>query len=169
VFLEFVIDPACSIVFEAEGEHADVMRRPPRDPAQKLFGVRALMLSLLQGVTVLMAAWLLYVFALGHGTAVDGARAQAFTVLVLGNLGMILTNRSHTRSVFAMLLTPNRALWLVVAGTLAALALALYLPGPAALFRFAPLDGMQWLAALGAATAGVAWLELYKMLRAQRD
>jgi P-type Ca2+ transporter type 2C len=169
VFMEFVIDPACSIVFEAEGEHGNVMRRPPRDPAQQLFGARALLLSLLQGVTVLLAAWLIYVVALDHGGAVDAARAQAFTTLVLGNLGMILTNRSRTRSVFATLRTPNPALWVVVAGALAALALVLYLPGPEALFRFMPLDGGQWLAALGAAVAGVAWLELYKMLRTQRD
>ena len=169
VFMEFVIGPACSIVFEVEGEHGNVMRRPPRDPAQRLFGIRALLLSLLQGATVLLAGWIVYFVVLNHGGAADGARAQAFTTLVLGNLGMILTNRSHTRSVLATLRTPNPALWLVVAGTLAALALVLYLPAAASLFRFAPLGGGQWLVAMGAATAGVVWLELYKVLRAQRD
>ena len=169
VFMEFVIDPACSVAFEAEGEHGNLMHRPPRDQAQPLFGMSALLLSLLQGATVLLAAWLLYVYALNHGAATDAARAEAFAVLVLGNLGMILTNRSRTHSVLATLRTPNRALWLVVAGTLAALALALYLPGLAQLFRFAPLDGAQWLAALAAATAGVAWVELYKIWRPQHE
>ncbi len=53
VFLELIIDPACSIVFEAEAEEADVMRRPPRDPRARLFGWRTLTLSLAQGLVVL--------------------------------------------------------------------------------------------------------------------
>lgn len=168
VFMEFVIGPVCSIVFEAEAEHDDVMRRVPRDPGQRLFSKREVLLSLLQGATVLLAAWLVYAVALGNGDAVDSARALAFTTLVFGNLGMVLTNRSHTQSAFAVLRLPNPALWLVVAGTLAALVLVLYLPALAALFRFAPLDAGQWLAGLAAALAGVAWPELYKVLHTQR-
>lgn len=167
VFMEFIIDPACAIVFEAEGEHGDVMSRPPRRPEQRLFNLSLISLSLLQGMAVLLAAWAVYALALERGEGVDGARAMAFTTLVLGNLGLIITNRSRSRSVLDTLRVPNPALWLVVAGTLLALALVLYQPMLARLFRFAPLDGMQWLTGLGAAIAGVAWLELYKVLRSR--
>jgi Ca2+-transporting ATPase len=40
VFLELIIDPACSVVFEAESEEADVMSRPPRNPQERLFSRR---------------------------------------------------------------------------------------------------------------------------------
>jgi Ca2+-transporting ATPase len=168
VFMEFVIGPACSIVFEAEGEHGDSMRRPPRAPAQRLFNAGIIRLSLLQGTAVLLAAWAVYALLLAQGGAADAARAAAFAVMVCGNLGLILGNRSHTRSALAVLRVPNRALWLVVGATLLALLLVLYLPLPAALFRFAPLDGVQWLAVLAATAAGMVPLEIYKARRVQR-
>ena len=58
VFLELIIDPACSIAFEAEPEEANVMNRPPRDPQRPLFDRRTLLLSLLQGRAFWSSRWL---------------------------------------------------------------------------------------------------------------
>jgi len=57
VFLELIIDPACSVVFEAEAEEAGIMRRPPRNPEEPLFGKRIVLISLLQGLSVLASCW----------------------------------------------------------------------------------------------------------------
>ena len=95
VFLEFVIDPACSIVFEAEPEQADVMRRPPRDSAaSRLLSARTIALSLLQGLAVLVAVAAAYHVALGVSAEAE-ARAVAFAALVFGNTGLIFANRSQ--------------------------------------------------------------------------
>ncbi|MGE5672773.1 MAG: cation-translocating P-type ATPase, partial [Mycobacterium leprae] len=53
VFLEMIIDPACTVVFEGEREEADVMDRAPRNPAEPMFGARLISVSLLQGISVL--------------------------------------------------------------------------------------------------------------------
>ena len=61
IFMELIIDPACSIAFEMEPEERDVMRRPPRDPRRKLFTPRMMVRSLLQGLGALGAALIVFV------------------------------------------------------------------------------------------------------------
>ena len=94
VFLEMIINPACSIAFEAEPAEHDVMSRPPRPTKEPLFGTRILLISLLQGVFVLLATLMVLGFALHQGATEETARALTFTTLVIGSLGLILVNRS---------------------------------------------------------------------------
>jgi len=164
VFLEFVIDPACSIAFEAEPAHPATMRRPPRDPKEPLLGTRLLWYSFLQGVAVLIAVAVLYFLVLDHGFMEERARAMAFTALVLGNAALILSNRSRTRSIFTTLHMPNRALWWVVGGAIGGLAAALYLPAMQEIFRFEALSWLDLLLCLVAASAGILWPEFVRIL-----
>jgi Ca2+-transporting ATPase len=153
VFLELIIDPVSSIVFEAEREEPGIMARPPRRPDAPLFDLGLLAGGLLQGAVVMVAA--LGMFALGihddHGEAVS--RCMAFVTLVLGNLGLVLTNRSMSGGLWQALTRPNRALGLVVAVTLVALVLSLSVPWLRHLFGFAPL-GPPRLAEAAAAAVG---------------
>ena len=163
-FLEFVIDPACSIVFEVEPSDAGAMRRPPRNPAERLFNLRMLTLSLLLGCTLLAAVALLYAWGLSNGRSDDEVRALGFAAIVFGNLLLILANRSGDHSIVEVLASRNVAFWWVVSGALAALAIALYLPQAAQIFRFAPPAASDLLLALGAAACGVLWYEIPKWL-----
>ena len=138
-FLELVIDPVCTIVFEAECEEADLMRRPPRDSRAPLFTARLVLWSLLQGLVVLTGVALLFAAALRSGMTEPQARGLAFATLVLGNFALILVNRSTDRSFAATVSRPNAALWRVLAATIALLALALYLPVLQRVFAFGVL------------------------------
>ena len=164
VFLEFVIDPACSIAFEAEPGENDLMQRPPRDPRAPLFSRLALAVSLLQGVGLLVIVWVVYGYSLGSGAAETVARAFAFTTIVLGNLGLIFANRSHEHPLLAVLRTPNAALWWIVGGTLVGLALVIYLPPLREVFRFAPLHPGEIMISVAAAFTAILWFELIKRL-----
>ena len=168
VFLEFVIDPACSIAFEAEPSEADAMRRPPRAPGEPLFDFRMVLFSVLQGLSVLLMVALMYGYVLLNGAGETEARAMAFTTIVFGNLGLILANRSRTGLIAYTLRRPNRALWWVVGGTLTGVALVLYVPYLRDLFRFAPLHGDDLALCFAAALAGLVWFELYKLYLARR-
>jgi Ca2+-transporting ATPase len=165
VFLEFVIDPACSIVFEAEASERDAMDRPPRDPRARLFDAHLLASSLLLGATLLAAVFALYAWAVASGRGEGEARALGFAAIVAGNLTLIFVNRSRRRTALEMLRRPNRALWWIVAGSLAALAAAIYLPPVAHLFRFAPPPAPEIALALAAGFAGVAWIDVWKARR----
>ena len=118
VFLELVIDPACSIVFESEKEERNVMDRPPRQKSEGLFTKRTLALSLLQGFVVLGIVLIVYVNALARGFSEDEVRTLTFTTIVVANLFLILTNRSWSETALTTLRTPNKAMWWVFFGTI---------------------------------------------------
>jgi Ca2+-transporting ATPase len=161
-FLHLVIDPACSMVFEAQPEEADVMRRPPRDPREPMFGPRILGVSLLQGASVLVVVLTVYVLALRLGQAEDEARAVTFATYLLSNLALIFTNRSWSRVIaFSSLNDP--ILWLVTGGALLFLALVIYVRPLASLFRFAPLGALDVAFCLAAGALSITWFEIVKL------
>jgi Ca2+-transporting ATPase len=165
VFLEMIIDPACSIVFEAEPEESDVMDRPPRNPKEPLLGRQIVLLSLLQGVSVLLIAVAMYAVALNRGQGEQDARALTFTTLIIANLGLILANRSWTRTIVATLRSPNAALWWVVGGALAFLGLVLYVPFLQALFDITALHPIDLVICLAGGLLSILWFELLKRIR----
>jgi Ca2+-transporting ATPase len=155
VFLELIIDPVSSIVFEAEPEEPGVMARPPRDPRAPLFDTFLLVRGLLQGGVVRAAAMAVFLLGIGGEHGEEVARAMAFVTLVLGNLGLVLTHRSITASAFRTMFRPNQALLLVLAMTVSALALALAVPWLRGIFGFAPLGVDQLAEAVAAAFASL--------------
>jgi Ca2+-transporting ATPase len=165
VFLEFIIDPACSIVFEAEQEAPDVMRRPPRDPSAPGLSWPVILLSVAQGMSVLVIVFAVFALDLALSHDPGEARALAFTTLVIANLALIFANRSWTRTILATLRLPNPALWWVTGGALSVLALVLCVPFLRALFQFAPLHPDDVLIAVVAATASILWFEALKFIR----
>jgi Ca2+-transporting ATPase len=165
LFLELVIDPSCSVVFEAEPEEADVMRRPPRNPTAPLFGSRILGLGLLQGASVLLIVLAVYLSALWGWLKVSDAIALSFTTLVIANLGLIFANRSWTRTIWSTLRTPNAALWWVIGGTTFFLGLALYVPFLRDLFHFSTLHPDDLALCLAGGVVSILWFEGIKWLR----
>jgi Ca2+-transporting ATPase len=168
VFLEFVIDPACTLVFEGEHTEAGAMERPPRDPQQPLFSLGMLAGSLALGAAMLVSVLAAYAWAVQAGRDEGSVRAVAFAAIVFGNLALLFSMRSRTRTILETVREPNAALWWITLGALGALALALYVPAAAGLFRFSPLGaGALALAAL-AGVAGVLPYEAWKLLARRR-
>jgi len=165
VFLEFVIDPACSVVFEAEDSEEGVMRRPPRDPAEPLFNGQMLGVSLALGASTLAAVCLAYWWAARQGLPEAELRSFGFAAIVFGNLAMIHATRSRDRGIFDWSLRANVALRWITAGTLGALGLAIYAGPVAGIFRFGPLAPGYLVAAAVTGFAGVLWYEAYKLAR----
>ncbi len=168
VFLELIIDPACSIVFEAEAEEANVMGRPPRNLADPMFNRRTLAFSLLQGVGVLCIVLAVFLVAIHRGLGEYEARALSFTTLIIANTGLIMTNRSWTRSMFDSIRTPNAAFWSVVGGALFFLALVIYVPFLRDLFKFSALHVSDLLVCLVAGAVSILWFEGFKIINKKR-
>jgi Ca2+-transporting ATPase len=139
VFLELIIDPACSVVFEMETEETDIMRRPPRPLNAHIFDHQMVLAGLVQGTGILAIVLAVYAFILQQGLGAGEARMISFASLVIADLGLIFANRSRTRTIISTLRIPNPALWWVTGGTLVFLAAALFVPYIRSLFSFAPL------------------------------
>jgi len=155
VFLELIIDPACSIVFEMESDEDDIMSRPPRRLNEPLFGRPMVMTGLFQGLGVLVVVLAVYGLNLSSGAGEPTARMMSFSFLVIANLGLILANRSRTRSLLATLRTPNPAMWWVAGGAIVFLVLAVSVPYLRGLFRFGTGPAWEWAAVLGAGMLSV--------------
>jgi Ca2+-transporting ATPase len=164
-FLELIIDPACTTVFEAEPEDEDVMKRPPRDLTKRLFDRSTTVFSVIQGISVLVVVFGVFIAArmLSHDAA--DARSVAFTLLVIMDLLLILSNVSWSKGLLKILITPNRALWQVSGAAVAALILINYIPFLRTLFHLTRMHSIDFLVILLAGVTMVVWFELLKLAK----
>jgi len=163
VFLELVIDPACSLVFEAEKEEADIMERPPRTSEDSLFSRKTATISFFQGFSVLVVVLAVFLMSYYGGDSETHSRALTYTTLIFANLGLIFMNRSWSRTIFRSLELPNRTLWYVTGGALFFLGVILYLPFGRDLFKFSPLSFTDILLCMGAGFLSILWFEVWKI------
>jgi len=161
-FLEMVVDPVCSIAFEAEPEEGDVMSRPPRDPKSPLFSLPLIFWSLLQGATVLVATAAIFLIAWMRGMPEAEVRSLTFVILVQGNIAMILAGRSFSTSIARALLRPNPTLWMVLGVDAALLTAILSWPSLRDLFRFGPLHAHDLVLCIGVGLCMLPVLEVLK-------
>jgi Ca2+-transporting ATPase len=165
-FLELIIDPACSIVFEAEQIDPNVMHQPPRPVGAPMFNRRVLAIAALQGVAMLAAVFAVYLWALLGDRPDDVVRSVTFITLVVGNLALIMVNRSWRLSIhqsFRQRANPTLK-WIVLGATALGIAL-LTVPALRDAFNFGPVRLIDWVVATLAGFAGVSWFELYKLRR----
>ena len=155
VLLELVIDPTCSLVFEAEPSEVDAMKRPPRRPDEALFGPAQILAAILQGAGVLVGVFGLYWWALAtFPNAEPAARGAAFLALVVGNLVLALTDSASSGRLFA---PHRRTYWIIVAAVAVVLTLVLTAPPIATLFDVAPPSRELLLLALGVGVVSGGW------------
>jgi Ca2+-transporting ATPase len=164
-FLELIIDPACSTVFEAEPEEKNIMKRPPRNMGDKLFGRKSLTLSILQGVSMLAGVIIIFLYALDMGKGEAEARTLTFATLVIANLTLIVANLSWSRSLVKTLKSDNKALKIVLVGALLGLLIVLYIPALRALFHFSMLHGNDLFIVFSVGIISVLWLKILTVFR----
>jgi Ca2+-transporting ATPase len=163
VFLELLIDPACSLVYEAEAEEADIMTRKPRSSGARLLPLGNLLSTLVQGAAILALVLGMYVGLLRQGHPVEQARSGAFLTLILSNLSLILVNRARNAGILNTLKSPNRAFVVIALGAIALLLVIFSIAPLRSLFGFSTLH----LPDLGLSIiVGVSSLFVTAMIRA---
>ena len=161
-FLEMVIDPACSVVFEAEHEEDDVMQRPPRDPTSPLLPPGRILWAVLQGLVAFAILAGVFVTAARMGVHEPDLRALVFTSLVLINMGLILINRSFNASLAHAFLRPNLSLWILFSGVIALLAITVTWQPALSLFHFGRLHWNDLAVCIVASFSSLLILEAFK-------
>jgi P-type Ca2+ transporter type 2C len=163
-FLELIIDPACSVVFESEEIDPRIMEQRPRGLGAPMFDRRVLTIAGLQGLSVLLAVLGVYLWTHLSGRPEGVVRSTTFATLVVGNLALILVNRSWRLSIWRSLRQRrNRTLKWILGGAAALLVVLLTVPWLRDAFGFGPVGPSDWLVALAAGFTGVAWFEIYKV------
>lgn len=168
VFLEMIIDPVCSVVFEAEPAEPDIMKRPPRSSKESVLDKKTFFLSFLQGVIVFIVVFAIFLYTLSSGHSEKSSRAITYTTLIIANLSLIFTNRSTTEFAFSKRNSFNKALFFVVVSTLIFLFIANFYPFLRNLFSFGPVDLNDVLICLSAGITSILWFECFKFFRRKK-
>ena len=150
-FLELIIDPACSIVFESEQIDPAIMDQPPRGLGEPMFSRRVLTIAALQGLSVLAAVLAVYLWAVLSGRPGDVVRSITFAALVIGNLALIVVNRSWRLPAWrSFRQRTNPTLKWILAAATTLLIVLLTVPALRHAFSFGPMTPLDWLVALAA-------------------
>ena len=162
VLMELIIDPTCSLVFEAQPGDPGAMSKPPVPRGEPLFGTRDLTLGFFQGLAVFLAVMSVYLIDNGLGVAEPEARGLAFATLILGNLTLALSN-ALPRGV-SPFSRGNWTFWLVAAAAMTIVGAGLYFPPLAGLLRFEPPEVTKLPFAAALAVSAGGWYGMWRRL-----
>jgi Ca2+-transporting ATPase len=169
VFMELIIDPACSMIFEAEKEEKNVMNRPPSDINERFFGFKKIFISCMQGVGILVFVMGIYLFSHYTGHSEGQVRAMSFMTLIVANIAVIMSNRSWTRNIFEVIIIRNKAAGWVIGGAILFMVLVMNIPFFLQLFQFSKIGITDSLICIGTGLLTITWFEVYKVIKLKRS
>ncbi|MBN8587887.1 MAG: cation-translocating P-type ATPase [Rhodothermia bacterium] len=169
IFLELIMGPTCSIIFENEPIEANSMKKPPRKMTTSFFSLPELAISILQGLAISIACLAVGYFWMTSGEPENTVRTTVFTTLIFSNFLLTLVNRSFYYSILNTLKYQNYLIPLILLLSLFVLSMALFVPIVRDLFDFSTLTGMQLLGSFLAASFGVLWIESWKHHQRNKD
>jgi len=164
VWLELVVHPTASLVFEADPAADDLMRRPPRRRETGLLGRGALAGLLARGLALTIGVLGLYLYTLTSGAPAEAARGLAIAALIFGQVLLVLVERAREHTIWRVGLAGNGALVWILGATLGSLVLVEYAGPLASLLRLTPPSLTGWITALAVAALTTCWTEPLKVL-----
>jgi Ca2+-transporting ATPase len=157
--LEMVIDPVCALVFEAEHAEDNIMRRPPRDPAERLFSFPMIVWSIFQGMVAFVILGALFLLT-GHSAMPEAElRALTFFSLIATIIALILVNQSHRATLRGLIARPNKVMLYVTAIIATVSIMILAIPPAQSLLQFGSIAWSDMALALGLGSGLLAFLE----------
>lgn len=169
IFLELVMGPTCSIVYENEPMEKNTMLKKPRKMTDTFLSWKELSISIVQGLVITAGVLFAYQYTVRNGGNEAETRAMVFSTLIFANILLSLANRSFHYSLFESFKNRNMLFVLVSGLTLVLLAAILYIAPLAAFFQLTGLDAAQLGTATGIAAISVLWFEGYKWLRRRKN
>lgn len=163
IFLEIIMGPTCSIIYENEPLEAHVMQQKPRPLQTTFFKWKEIALSLVQGILITLGLLFCYQLAMQHSFSEDKTRSMVFVTLILSNVFLTLVNRSFYFSVLTTLKYHNPMIPIIITVTLGLTALLQFVPWCARFFQLEPLGLQEWLWCIGCGALSVFWIEGYKL------
>jgi Ca2+-transporting ATPase len=165
VFLELIIDPACTLIFEGEKEEENVMSRPPKNIDEPFFGAKKIFFSCSQGIVILLICLLVYFAGLKLGYSEKSVRTYTFVTLIVSNIAVILSNRSWNTGFFRILASPNKAVPWIIGGAIIFMVIILNVPFLINLFQFEKTGVIELIVCTIAGFSSIIWFEIYKKVK----
>jgi Ca2+-transporting ATPase len=163
IFLELIMGPTCSIIFENEPIEQNTMLKKPRPFTTTFFNLKELTTSIIQGLVITAGTLFAYQYSVYYSYDEAHTRTMAFTVLIAANIFLTLVNRSFYYSILTTLRYKNNLILLIIAITISITGLLLFVPPLTSFFEFETLSISQLLICIGIGFISVIWYELVKL------
>ena len=165
IFLELVMGPTCSIVYENEPMEKNAMNQKPRPISETFLTWRELVISIIQGLMITAGVLFVYQLTFRNGGNEDLTRTMVFTTLIFANILLSFANRSFYYTMFESFRNKNNLLIYITFATLLVLMVMLYVDPVSRFFKLTSLNLNQLLTAISAAIISVMWFEIYKLIK----
>jgi len=169
IFLELIMGPTCSIIFENEPMEKNTMSKKPRPFTTTFFNLKELTTSIIQGLAITAGTLFAYQYSVTQGYDEALTRTMVFTVLITANIFLTLVNRSFYYSILTTLRYKNNLVLLIIAITVAITGLLLFIPPLTSFFEFDTINLSQLATCLGIGFTSVIWYELVKIRTRNRN
>ena len=168
IFLELIMGPTCSVVYENEPMEANAMHIPPRTFTSTFLSLNEMTLSIIQGLAITAGVLFMYQHGVQNGYDEAGTRSLVFATLVLANIFLTLANRSFYYSLLSEMRNRNTLMLYIISATVIMLMLMLYVQPIARFFTITPLSLKDLLACCAAAAISVLWFEVWKWMKRKK-
>lgn len=165
LFLELIMGPTCSIVYENEPLEKNIMQQNPRPFTTTFFNWKEISTSILQGLIITIGALFMYQYAIYYNHNEATTRTETFIVLITANIFLTLVNRSFYYSVIATLRYKNNLVPIIIGITIGITSILLYVPIVTTFFELEFLAVPQLTIAISIGAVSVLWLEIVKWYR----
>ncbi|MEZ4945474.1 MAG: cation-translocating P-type ATPase [Cyclobacteriaceae bacterium] len=163
IFLELIMGPTCSIIFENEPMEKNTMSQKPRPFTTTFFNWEELTTSIIQGLVITLGILAIYQYSVGMLYDEALTRTMVFTVLITTNIFLTLVNRSFYYSILTTLRYKNNLVLIIITITIGIMGLLLFVPPLTSFFKFVTLNFSQLAICIGVGFVSVAWYELVKI------
>ena len=165
IFLELIMGPTCSIIFENEPIESNSMNKPPRKLSRSFFSINELSISIIQGIFITASCLGMGYYYMVNEYSIVEVRTIIYSTLIFSNIFLTLSNRSFYYSIFTTIRYPNRLIPMVLGISMLILVLSIYYKPFQDIFEFVPLSFNEFSYGLLAAFIGVMWVEILKFIK----
>lgn len=168
IFLELIMGPTCSIIYENEPMEPGTMNRPPRKAGASFLSLKQLTMSIIQGLMITAGCLSIGYYFMQQGDANDAVRSVIFITLLFSNVFLTLVNRSFVYSIFKTIRYKNNLVPLIIGITLTFMAMLIYIPFVRSLFKLHVLSLREIAACASVALISTMWIEIWKLLKTKK-
>ncbi len=168
IFLELIMGPTCSIIYENEPMEKDTMFRKPRPFSTTFFNWKELTTSVIQGLIITAGTLFTYQYAVKNGLNEPMTRTMVFTTLIAANILLTLVNRSFYYSLITTIRYKNNLIPIIIGMTVMLYAMLIYIKPISTFFKFQKPVPFHLLISISIGLLSVAWYEAVKWAKRRK-
>jgi Ca2+-transporting ATPase len=165
IFLEIIMGPTCSIIYENEPMESNLMLQKPRPLTNTFFNLKEITISIVQGLVITLGLLFVYQYCVRDNCTESVTRTVVFLTLIASNIFLTLANRSFYYSIFTTIRYKNNLVLIIIGATIFITSLLLFIPVFSHFFMFDTVSTLQIGMSVSVGFISVFWIEIYKVFK----